>query len=122
MNRELEELLGLNGRLAENCPYGSPPAIEIESSESWTINGRERTKADPYLCQLIIVNADACATCPLNHEPKQPSDYLSYILELDEIITCGAHLDLPFADWKAIGLLKRKRNEAEIKRMKEKSR
>lgn len=65
-------------------------------------------------------DANACTGCPLNTGPqKAPSDYLNYVVELDEIISAGARLELPLIEWKAIALLKRKRNEAEVKRMKE---
>ena len=96
-----------------------PPAIEIESENAWTINGIPRGKADPDLCQIIISDAHACAGCPLNVPQKAPSDFLNYVLELDEIVAAGARLELSFFEWKTIALLKRKRNEAEIRRMKE---
>ena len=111
--------MGLKGKLKEHCPYGAPPAIDIQSESDWTINEIPRAEADPSLCQIIIASADACGGCPLNIAPEPISDFLGDLLELDEVVAAGAQLDLTWAEWKAIALLKRKRNEAEIKRMKE---
>ena len=86
----------------------------------WTINEIPRQEADPDLCQVIIASANACDSCPLNIPPEPISDNLADILELDEIVSAGARLELSWSEWKTIALLKRKRNEAEIKRMKEK--
>ena len=118
---ELDDILGLNDKLKkEHCPYGNPPAIEIESESEWTINGISRNKADPALCQIIIASSDACVGCPLNVPKKTPSDYLNYIVELDEVLSAGCQLELTWGEWRCRALLQRKRNEVEIKRMKEK--
>lgn len=113
-------MLGLKGKLLEHCPYGAPPAIDIEANGDWTINEIPRAEADPDLCQIIIASANACSGCPLNIAPEPISDSLGYLLELDEIVSAGARLKLSWGEWKAIALLKRKRQEAEMKRMKEK--
>ena len=113
-------MLGLKGKLADHCPYGAPPAIDVHNETEWTINEIPRQEADPDLCQIIIASVNACDSCPLNVPPEPISDQLGYLLELDEIVSAGARLELSWGEWKAVALLKRKRNEAELKRMKEK--
>lgn len=62
--------------------------------------------------------ANACIGCPMNsNERPKPSGYLLHILELDEIISVGFRTPLPIVEWKALALLKRKRAEAELKRL-----
>jgi hypothetical protein len=119
--------LGLTGKLKnqKSCPYGQPPQIDVDSDTEWTINEVPRTQADPSLCQIIITNKDACGTCPLNPRvygkdiPAQ-SDLLRYIVELNDVVSAGAHLNLDWFEWKAIALLKRKYNAAEIKAIRDK--
>jgi hypothetical protein len=66
----------------------------------------------------------ACATCPLAaNEPAERSAYLGHLLYVDELIQTGAHFlyeDIPAEDWRALIVLRRKRNEKQIAEMKKK--
>jgi hypothetical protein len=114
--------LGLKSPLREPCPYGTPPDIEIESETQWTINKTPREKADSNLCQLIMTNVRACVGCPMNSNEwgrPEPSEFLVFILELSDLIEAGWQPELPMVEWRALALLKRKRNQAEMKRLNE---
>jgi hypothetical protein len=123
----LGDLLGLNSKTPkERCPYGSPPDIEIQSETQWTINDTPQTEADVNLCLLIIAQPDACATCPLAEvEPEEPpSELLQYLVRLEGLIAVGAQIPFesqPMLIWNALKLLKIKRDEKNLKDIKEKN-
>lgn len=56
----------------------------------------------------------------MNWIPEPPSEYLSHIIELADFIDAGYHPNLPAEEWRALSILKRKRNEAQIKEIKQK--
>jgi hypothetical protein len=96
----------------------------VATGKEWTINGVERTKADEG-CQPIMVNKDACATCPLAVKAPEepPSEYLQRLLYLDGLQQAGAQIPfdyLTMVEWEGLALLKRKRDDKQIKDLKAK--
>ena len=90
----------------------------------WTINGVDRAKADPN-CQPIMMDLDACATCPLAvKEPEEPpSPFLLHLLWLEGLQVVGAQFafnDLSLDEWEGLKTLKIKRNEKQLREMKAK--
>jgi len=122
----LGDLLGPKATTPDDrCPYGIPPDIEIQSETEWTINDIPRNEADTKLCQLIIAQPDACATCPLAEvEPQQPpSKFVQYLIHLDGLIAVGAHIPYdsqPTIVWTGLKILRMKRDEKTMREMKEK--
>lgn len=123
LERELDEWLGLNKPVPAakkpGCPYGQPPKIEMVGERDWTVNGVPR-KDSNMGCQIIQMDANACATCPLiEHQPDTaPSDLFRHTLELSEFHECGAVFrlnDLSWMEWQALKRLKRKRAEKEAR-------
>lgn len=90
----------------ESCPYGEPPDIEKYQGGEWTINGQPRLEGDPH-CQIIMVDADSCASCALNpaNQPERepPSPFLSYIVELENILAA----EIPLGDFRLTRLDRR---------------
>jgi hypothetical protein len=73
---------------------------------------------------MIMTKATACIGCPMNSnewEKDAPSEFLLHILNLSELIAAGFQAELPMVEWQSLAVLKRKRNEAEVRRMKEKN-
>lgn|GEM_PF-5346892 len=118
-------MLGLKrAPMKEKCPYGRPPEIEEISEGDWTINGKPRLKADPG-CQIIQMDIDACATCPLaDPEPEEPpSAFLQYLVHVEGLQAVGAQFafdSLPMIEWNGLQLLKRKRDEKSMRDLKQK--
>ena len=117
LTKELDQLLGLVGAPKEKCPYKIPPSVDVQSETAWTINGVPREQADQSLCQMIIVNQNACTGCPMNVKPPEPSAFLQLVLEVDELMEAGANIEPDYIELKARGILRRKRNEKQIKDM-----
>ena len=70
---------------------------------------------------MIIVNQNACVGCPMNVTPPEPSAFLQLILEVDELMEAGANIEPEYIELKARGLLRRKRNEKQVKEMDERA-
>jgi len=66
---------------------------------------------------MIIVNQNACVGCEMNVKPPEPSAFLQLVLEVDELMEAGANIEPDYIELKARGILRRKRNEKQIKDM-----
>ena len=55
----------------------------------------------------------------MNVTPPEPSAFLQLILEVDELMEAGANIEPEYIELKARGLLRRKRNEKQVKDLEE---
>jgi len=90
----------------------------------WLINSLPRLNANPD-CQIIQVSPVACDTCPLaDRGPEDPpSPFLQHVVYLSSLQEAGAQFgfnELTSAEWEGLRMLKRKRDEKQIRDMKTK--
>ena len=93
------------------------------SENDWTVNGFPRLKDQG--CQLISAAPNACDTCPLaEKEPENPPSpflqHLVYLADLQEVGAQFAFSDLTLTEWEGLKILKRKRDEKQIRDLKQK--
>lgn len=93
--------------------------------DDWLINSMPRLKADPA-CQVIQIDSDACAPCPLNRRNlPAPSARMRFLYQLEALQSAGAifHFnDLPPEDWRDLLILKIERQKFEREKWKNKKR